>query len=284
VRERFLWWPQEGGQVPRDLYDVLGVPGTASEAEIRRAFWALAKRYHPDVNPGSPDAARRFVEVGNAAETLLDPRRRASYDESRTPGRRAAGWPDAAPKPPPPPPPARTPPPAAPEPVSQRRGDFPGSTVKAVAAVAVLAAVAGWSIWKGGPSARQKDYATPANGTVVWKAAGFGLGDGWGINLAGDGARIQILPGTSTDIEFADGYLASGGRIALLPHGESLTYQHCVSAVQQAASQSEPLSEIAPTSPSSLCASGSGGDLASIQVTHDDGSSLTVNITVWEDV
>ena len=269
--------------MPRDLYDVLGLPGTASEAEIRRAFWALAKRYHPDVHPGRPDAARRFVEVGNAAETLLDPRRRASYDESRRLGRRTAGRPDAAPKPPPPsPPPTRTPPQAAPEPISQRRGR--GSVVKTVAAVAVLAAIAGWNLWKGGPSAGQKDYATPANGTVVWKAAGFGLGDGWGINLAGDGARIQILPGMSTDIEFADGYLASGGRIALLPHGEALTYQHCVSAVQQAASQSEPLTEIAPTSPSSLCASGSGGDLASIQVTHDDGTSLIVNITVWEDV
>jgi hypothetical protein len=264
--------------VPRDLYDVLGVPGTASEAEIRRAFWALAKRYHPDVHPGGPDAARRFVEVGNAAETLLDPRQRASYDESRRLGRRTAGRQDAAPNPPPPP--ARTPPPAAPEPVGQRRGR--GSAMKTVAAVAVLAAVAGWSVWKGGPSAGQKDYPTPANGTVVWKAAGFGLGDGWGINLAGDGARIQILPGTSTDIEFADGYLASAGRIALLPHGEALTYQHCVSAVQQAASQSEPLGEIAPASGSSLCASGSGGDLASVQVTHDDGSSLTVNITVWE--
>lgn len=75
---RFVWWPQEGGHVSRDLYDVLGVPGTASEAEIRRAFCALAKSYHPDVNRGSPDAARRFVEVGNAADFLLDPRRRAS--------------------------------------------------------------------------------------------------------------------------------------------------------------------------------------------------------------
>jgi hypothetical protein len=102
---------------------------------------------------------------------------------------------------------------------------------------------------------------------------------------AGRGAALVDAPGspgTSTDIEFADGYLASAGHIALLPHGEALTYQHCVSAVQQAASQSEPLSEIAPTSRSSLCASGSGGDLASIRVTHDDGSSLTVNITVWE--
>ena len=272
--------------MPGDLYDVLGVPGTASEAEIRRAFHALAKRYHPDVNPGSPDAARRFVEVGGAAETLLDARRRASYDESRAPGS-PAGPTHPATKPPPPPPPstsqaATTPPPTAPEPVSQRPGGLLGSAVKALATVAVLAAVGGWIVWEMGPAMSQKDEAVPANGTVVWRAAGFGLGDGWGINLAGNGKRIQIVPGTSTDIELADGYLASAGHMALLPHGEALTYQHCVSAVQQAASESEPLSEIAPTSRSGLCASGSGGDLASIQVTHDDGSSLTVNITVWE--
>jgi hypothetical protein len=247
--------------VPRDLYDALGVPGTASDSEIRRAFHALAKRYHPDVNPG-PDAARRFVEVRNAAETLLDPGRRACYDESRTP---------------------RTPahPPAAPEPASQPPRDRRWSAAKAVPAVA-FAAVACWMGWHTGTSASDKGDAMPANGTVVWKAAGFGLSDGWGINLAGDGARIQIVPGTSTDIEFADGYLASAGHLALPPHGEALTYQHCVSAVEQAASQSEPLGEIAPTSGSSLCASGSGGDLASIQVTRDDGSSITVTITVWE--
>ena len=268
--------------MPRDLYDALGVPGTASDSEIRRAFHALAKRYHPDVNPG-PDAARRFVEVGNAAETLLDPRRRACYDESRTPPT-AAHPPGAAPKPPAPPRTSqapRTSPPAAPEPASQPPRDRRWSAAKAVPAVA-FAAVACWMGWHTGTSASDKGDAMPANGTVVWKAAGFGLSDGWGINLAGDGARIQIVPGTSTDIEFADGYLASAGHIALLPHGEALTYQHCVSAVEQAASQSEPLGEIAPTSGSSLCASGSGGDLASIQVTHDDGSSLTVTITVWE--
>ena len=78
----------------------------------------------------------------------------------------------------------------------------------------------------------------PTNGTVVWQTAGFSLDDGWGINLAGNGARIQIFPGMSADIEFADGYLASAGQIALLPHGETLTYQHCVSAVEQAAGQS----------------------------------------------
>ncbi|HTW04503.1 MAG TPA: J domain-containing protein [Streptosporangiaceae bacterium] len=272
--------------MPRDLYDVLGVPRTASEAEIRRAFWALAKQYHPDVNPGSPDAARRFVEVGNAAETLLDPARRSCYDDSRTPGATAEP-PHAAPKPPPPPrtpPAARTPPPAAPEPVSERPGDPRWSAVKAVAAVALVAGVTVWLNWGSGPSAGQKDEGFPANGTVVWKTAGFGLSDGWGINLAGNGARIQIFPGTSTDIEFADGYLASAGQLALLPHGEASTYRHCVTAVRQAASQSEPLSEITPANGSSLCVSGSGGDLASLQVTRDGGSSLTVNITVWESV
>jgi DnaJ domain len=270
--------------VSRDLYDVLGVPSTASEAEIRRAFWALAKMYHPDVNRDNPDATRRFVEARNAAETLLDPRRRASYDKSRTPGA-PAGPATAAPKPPPSPSASRaatTPPPTAPAPVSQRPGDIFRSAATAAVVVAVIVAFAAGLVWEMAYSPRGKAYGIPDNGTVVWKAAGFSLADGWGINLAGDGARIQIVPGTSTDLEVAGGYLSAGGHIALLPHGEALTYQHCVSAVQQATSQSEPLSEIAPPSRSSLCASGSGGDLASIQVTHDDGSSLIVNITVWE--
>jgi DnaJ domain len=280
--------PREGGQVPRDLYDVLGVPHTASEAEIRHAFWALAKRYHPDVNPGSPEAARRFVEVGNAAETLLDTQRRASYDQTRAPSARAKP-PDAAPKPSPPPSPspstswaASTPPPAAPEPTGQHPDPGRWSTVKALAVIALIATMVWWAQGHPDHSARNQGGGMPSNGTVVWKTTGFALDDGWGINLAGNGRLIQIVPGTSTDIEFAGGSLASAGRIALLPHGEALTYQHCVSAVQQAASQSAPPSGIAPTSGSGLCASGSGGDLASIQVTHDDGSSVTVNITVWE--
>lgn len=271
--------------MPRDLYDVLGVPPAASEAEIRRAFHALAKMYHPDINPGSPDAARRFVEVGDAAETLLDPRRRARYDESRTPripARPAA----AAPKPPPPPPSSaqarRASPAAAPEPVSQPPDDGRWSTLKAVAVIGVMAALVWWLTGHPNSSANNKNDGMPTNGSVVWQTAGFNLDDGWGINLAGNGARIQLFPGMSADIEFADGYLASAGQIALLPHGETLTYQHCVSAVEQAASQPESQSEITPAPGSSLCVSGSGGDLASIQVSVADGSSLTADITVWE--
>jgi hypothetical protein len=272
--------------VPRDLYDVLGVPPAASEAEIRRAFHALAKRCHPDINPGSPDAARRFVEVGDAAETLLDLSRRARYDESRTP-RIPARPPAAAPKPPPPPSTAqarRTSPPAPPEPASQPPDHGRWNTLKVVAAIAVTVPLVWWLNGHPNSSANNKHEGMPTNGSVVWTTAGFNLDDGWGVNLAGNGARIQIFPGMSADIEFADGYLASAGQIALLPAGETLTYQHCVSAVAQAASEPESQSQITPAAGRSLCVSGSGGDLASIQVTTADGSSLTADITVWEDV
>jgi DnaJ domain len=268
--------------VARDLYDVLGVPGTASEAEIRHAFWVLAKKYHPDFNGGDQDAARRFVEVGNAAETLLDPDRRASYDESRA-LKVPAGTPAAAPKPPAAKPPA---PPASAR-AGLRTGNSPGDGLFVIIFVSVLAIMVTLSIVAAVlhvPDKKKNESVGPVNGSVVWKTTGFGLDDGWGINLAGNGTRIQIFPGESADIEVTGGYLASAGHIALLPHGAALTYQRCVSAVEQGTSQSEPLSEITPAAGSGVCVSGSGGDLASVQVTRDDGTNLTVNITVWEDV
>jgi hypothetical protein len=117
---------------------------------------------------------------------------------------------------------------------------------------------------------------------VVWKVVDYGLDDGWGINLAGNGTRIQIVPGTSTDIEVSGGYLSGNGHIAVLPPGESPTYKHCVTATRQASSQSEPLSEIKPGSHASLCVDGGSGDLAAVQVTRDNGSNLVMNVTVWE--
>jgi hypothetical protein len=220
---------------------------------------------------------------GTRRKRSLTPVGAPRYDESRTP-RAPARPPAAAPKPPPPSTAqARTASPsAAPEPVSQRPDPGRWNTLKAVAVMALLAALIWWTGGHTGSPASNKGYGMPTNGTVVWTTAGFSLDDGWGINLAGNGARIQLVPGTSTDIEFAGGYLASAGEIALLPHGEALTYQHCVTAVEQAAGQPESPSEIAPTAGSSLYASGSGGDLASIQVTDDDGLSLTATTTVWE--
>jgi molecular chaperone DnaJ len=66
--------------LPRSYYDVLGVSPQASEADIKRAYRALARRYHPDSHPDDPDAEAHFKEVTVAYETLRDPERRRRYD------------------------------------------------------------------------------------------------------------------------------------------------------------------------------------------------------------
>ena len=63
-----------------DLYIVLGVQQGASESEIKRAYRRLARRFHPDVNPGDQAAAARFHQILEAYETLIDPARRSRYD------------------------------------------------------------------------------------------------------------------------------------------------------------------------------------------------------------
>jgi molecular chaperone DnaJ len=67
-----------------DHYDLLGVRRTASLAEIRRAFQKLARRLHPDLNPGDPVAKERFRAVSNAFEVLSDPQARGQYDRGET--------------------------------------------------------------------------------------------------------------------------------------------------------------------------------------------------------
>lgn len=67
-----------------NLYDVLGVKRTANLADLRRAYRRLARRYHPDINPGDREAHARFDEITLAFDTLSDPERRRAYDAGRT--------------------------------------------------------------------------------------------------------------------------------------------------------------------------------------------------------
>jgi curved DNA-binding protein len=65
----------------RDLYEILAVSRTASQEELKRAYRKLAKKYHPDVNPGNKVAEEKFKEVTAAFEVLSDEKRRKLYDE-----------------------------------------------------------------------------------------------------------------------------------------------------------------------------------------------------------
>lgn len=63
-----------------DPYEILGVKRDATEAAIRAAYRKLAKRYHPDVNPGNPEAAERFKSIAAAYDLLSDKEKRARFD------------------------------------------------------------------------------------------------------------------------------------------------------------------------------------------------------------
>ncbi len=65
----------------KDYYSTLGVAKTATEKEIKQAFRKLARKHHPDVNPGDKSAEARFKEINEAYEVLGDPAKRKKYDE-----------------------------------------------------------------------------------------------------------------------------------------------------------------------------------------------------------
>ncbi len=65
------------------LYTVLGLPETATDEQIKQAYRALAKKYHPDLHPGDTETAKKFSEVNLAMETLGNPAKRKEYDDRR---------------------------------------------------------------------------------------------------------------------------------------------------------------------------------------------------------
>jgi curved DNA-binding protein len=79
--------------MPRDHYEVLGVPRSASAEEITKAYKKLARQHHPDRNPGDKQAESRFKEIQNAYDTLTDGAKRSQYDQfgHEAPGMGGAG-------------------------------------------------------------------------------------------------------------------------------------------------------------------------------------------------
>jgi len=79
----------------RDFYKILGVPRNASEADIRKAYRALARKYHPDKNPGSKAAEEKFKDISQARDVLLNRKKRQLYDEFGELGLKEGFDPDA---------------------------------------------------------------------------------------------------------------------------------------------------------------------------------------------
>jgi molecular chaperone DnaJ len=69
--------------MPKDFYKILGVSETASEEEVKTAYKKLAKKFHPDKNPGNKAFEEKFKEMSEAYNTLSDPKKRKEYDALR---------------------------------------------------------------------------------------------------------------------------------------------------------------------------------------------------------
>ena len=171
----------DAGPPNRNLYDLLGIAPTADPQEVRRAYRALARHLHPDLNQ-APDAADRFTQVNSAYLVLNDPARRRLYDE----GRRHRG---SAPM--------RSPRPATPAmsrgvlrgadveltvQVSLREAVFGVETRVEIARREVCVACVGMGVVKGGATLR----CTRCNGTGGTRRLGEECRDCHGSGVIGD--------------------------------------------------------------------------------------------------
>ena len=68
-------------EAKRDYYEVLGVSKDADDATIKKAYRQLAKKYHPDMNPGDKEAEKKFKEASEAYAVLSDADKRRQYDQ-----------------------------------------------------------------------------------------------------------------------------------------------------------------------------------------------------------
>lgn len=86
----------KGAMASKNLYDVLGVSRSATEEQIKGSYRKLARKYHPDVNPGDREAEERFKEISAAFDVLSDPDKRKLYDEFGEEGLRSGFDPEQA--------------------------------------------------------------------------------------------------------------------------------------------------------------------------------------------